>query len=195
MRYDPPGEYAELLRRLASRDAKKVVEPEAERGAGAESLVTEEVRKMIGAPGESFTCPEPVDRSTVRRFTDATFETKPIYCDLDHAKKSRYGELCVPPAYVLRPPFGFWDRGMSGEAAVPHVEIHGVRRGVNGGNEAEWFRPVKLGDTVTQRAYIKDIVQRTGRAGPLVLIIAETVFTNQRREIVARSQQTTIRMP
>ena len=160
-----------------------------------ESLITPELKKLIGTAGEPSTHPEPVDKSTIRRFAEGTFEEKQVYCDESHAKASRYGALTAPPAYVLRPPFGFWDRGSAGEAAVPHVDIPGMTRSVNGGNEAEWFRPVQLGDTITQRAYIADIYVKQGGSGPLVFIIAETLFTNQRGELVAKSRQTNIRMP
>ncbi|MBI4312226.1 MAG: MaoC family dehydratase N-terminal domain-containing protein [Chloroflexi bacterium] len=155
-------------------------------------LVTNEVKKMIGLVGEPYTWPEPLDRSAIRRFVQATYEQKPQYADPSYAADS--AGLCAPPAYVIRPPFGFWDKGMLGEAAIPEVHIPGTTRTVNGGNECEWFRPVREGDTITQQARIADIYERIGRGGPFAAIIAETVFTNQRGELVAVSRQTTIRL-
>lgn len=158
-------------------------------------FVTEDVKAMIGAVGEPYTWPEPLDRSAIRRFVQSTFEEKRAYTDEEYATGSRYGGLSAPPAYVIRPPYGFWDRGMLGEAAIPEVEVPGTTRGVNGGNEAEWFRPVREGDIITQQARIADIYEREGRSGPFAAIVAETFFTNQRGELVAISRQTTMRLP
>jgi acyl dehydratase len=191
MEYDVPGSDYELAHRLASGSGKRIVE--AEPGQGVGDLIPEAARNMIGMSGYSFTWPEPLDRSTIRRYCDATFEEKPIYRDEAYAKQSRYGALCAPPLCVVRVPFN--ERGIMGESAIPHVDLPGFTRTVNGGNEAEWFRPVKLGDTVTQAAYLMDIVQRTGRTGPILILNGETIYTNQRGEIVAKSRQATIRMP
>ena len=158
-------------------------------------FLTDEVTKMIGAIGEPYTWPEPLDRSAIRRFVQATWEQKRAHTDEEWAHNSQSGALSAPPAAVIRPPFGFWDRGMLGEAAIPPVHIPGTTRGVNGGNEAEWFRPLREGDTITQQSRVADIFEREGRSGPFAAVVAETVFTNQEGQLVAVSRQVTIHLP
>ncbi|MBI4339196.1 MAG: MaoC family dehydratase N-terminal domain-containing protein [Chloroflexi bacterium] len=156
------------------------------------NMIPDEAKAVIGTKGEPVSWPFPLDRSTVRRFGQATYEEKPIYADIEYARNSRWGELCAPPICVIRAPFD--DEGLMGEAAAPPVPIPGARGGGNGGNESEWFRPVKLGDTITQHAYLADLVQRTGRAQTIIIVRAETVYTNQRSEVVAVGRQDTLRL-
>jgi acyl dehydratase len=187
--YAPPPEYFELLKKLASGE-ERIADVRPDQGLG--DLIPEKARNTIGMRGYSHTWAEPVDRGTIRRYCDATYEWTRIYRDEEYAKQTRYGALCAPPITVLRVPYN--ERGMMGESAVPHVELAGQSRGGgNAGNEAEWFKPVKLGDTITQTAYLSDLVQRTGRSGKMVIVYGETLYVNQRGELVAKSRQGTLR--
>jgi acyl dehydratase len=154
--------------------------------------LTPEVMAQIGVRGEPNTWPLPLDQSTIRRFVEATYEEKPIYTDIEYARSSRWGELCASPLHVIRAPFDA--TGMLGEAAIPHIQIPGGRGGGNGGNESEWFRPVKLGDTITQKAFLTDLIHRIGRSGDINIIRSNTVYTNQRDEVVAVGRQDTLRL-
>ncbi len=159
--------------------------------------VTPQVKANIGRKGSPFTWPEPLDRSTLRRFIQATQDQNPIYSDEEAARESRYGGLTAPPFYLVRPPFGFKEADPEHRQAgsAPQVVIPGMTRGMNGGNEVEYFRPVYLGDTLTSQTRIADIYERQGRSGPMVFVVTETAYTNQRGELVAIARQTGIRMP
>jgi len=186
--YAPPAEYVELLQKLAS-GAERIADLKDGQGIG--EFIPEKARNTIGMRGYANEWPEPLDRATIRRFADATFEWKRAYRDEEFAK-SRYGALISPPLTVLRVPINEW--GMMGESAVPHIELAGRSRGGgNAGQDAEWFKPVKLGDTITQVAYLADLVERTGRSGPMVIVYGETVYINQHGELVAKTRQGTLR--
>ena len=157
--------------------------------------LTKEIIEMIGVMGEPYTWPEPLDVSAIRRFTQGVFETKPRYVDIDYAKKSSIGSLIAPPAYVIRPPFGFWDKGMLGESAIPVFTVPNTNVAVNGGNESEWYKVVKEGDTLTQQARIIDIYEKKGNKRSLIPVVSETIIVNQFDEVVALSKQINIRMP
>lgn len=157
--------------------------------------LTKEIIDMIGAMGESYTWPEPLDISSIRRFTQGVFETKSRYVDIDYAQKSLIGSLIAPPAYVIRPPFGFWDKGMLGESAIPVFTVPNTTVAVNGGNESEWYKVVKEGDTLTQQARVIDIYEKKGAKRSLIPVVSETIFINQDSEVVALSKQINIRMP
>ena len=157
--------------------------------------LTKEIIDMIGAMGESYTWPEPLDISSIRRFTQGVFETKSRYVDIDYAQKSLIGSLIAPPAYVIRPPFGFGDKGMLGESAIPVFTVPNTTVAVNGGNESEWYKVVKEGDTLTQQARVIDIYEKKGAKRSLIPVVSETIFINQDSEVVALSKQINIRMP
>ena len=57
--------------------------------------LTKEIIDMIGAMGESYTWPEPLDISSIRRFTQGVFETKSRYVDIDYAQKSLIGSMKI----------------------------------------------------------------------------------------------------
>jgi hydroxyacyl-ACP dehydratase HTD2-like protein with hotdog domain len=66
-------------------------------------------------------------------------------------------------------------------------------RGLNGGNEWEYFQPIRVGDRITVVSQIADIYERGGRLGNMVFVVRETIYTNQFGEKVAVSRNTGIR--
>jgi acyl dehydratase len=156
--------------------------------------VTPEVKAQIGKEGLPASWPEPLDRMSLRRYVLATDDENPLYRDEEHAKRSKYGGLIAPPFFLASYPIAFgqimeeWQHNHPGElrpGGTPPVRIEGLRRGVNAGSEIEWYRPYCLGDTLTWKSRISNIVQRTGRSGPMVNMTTETEFRNQRGELVA----------
>jgi len=187
--FDPPAEYVELLKKLQS-GSERIAERKPGQGEG--DLIPEKARDTIGMRGYVNVWPEPLDRATIRRFADSFFEWKRIYRDDEYAKQTPYGGIVAPPLAVIRVPLNEW--GMMGEQAIPHIEFDSPGRGGgNAGNETEWFRPLRLGDQITQVAYLQDLVQRQGRSGPMIIVYGETIYTNQRGELVAKSRQGTLR--
>jgi hydroxyacyl-ACP dehydratase HTD2-like protein with hotdog domain len=55
---------------------------------------------------------------------------------------------------------------------------------MDGGTEIEFFAPIRAGDTITGRCKITDIYQKDGRSGPLIFVVRESTYTNQRGEVV-----------
>ncbi|MBI4339195.1 MAG: MaoC family dehydratase N-terminal domain-containing protein [Chloroflexi bacterium] len=165
--------------------------------------VTPEVKAQIGQGGPPASWPEPLDRMSLRRYVLATDDENPLYRDEEYARRSKYGGLIAPPFFVAAYPIAFaqiieeWQHEHPEElrpGGAPAVRIEGLRRGVNAGSEIEWYRPFCLGDTLTWKARISDIVQRTGRSGPMVVSTTETEFRNQRGELVAIMRGSGIRM-
>ena len=61
---------------------------------------------------------------------------------------------------------------------------------MNGGNDYEYFLPIRPGDMITTRSKIVDIVEREGRAGKLIITTSERTFTNQNGEVVGIARGT-----
>ena len=55
---------------------------------------------------------------------------------------------------------------------------------MNGGNDYEYFQPIRPGDAITTRSKIVDISEREGRAGKLIIVLTERTLTNQKGEVV-----------
>ena len=145
-----------------------------------ESLITEEMRACIGVP----TAPAviQVDRTAIQRFCEAIADSNPLWSDEEYAKSHRYGGLVAPPTFLAthylsgtRPP-------------IPHK----LTRGLNGGGEWEFFKPVRLGDVLAVTSKVVELRERTGSLGKMLFIVVEGTWKNQRNELVARFRGTTI---
>ena len=150
---------------------------------------------------------EPVLAKDIRHFALAIDDPNPIYYDEEAAKKSKYGGMVAPPEYV------FWaTHNANMEARVKDLKEDGlVGRGaflgtpelpnmwtlgfVRGGDDWEFYEPVRVGDTVTVRWKITDVYEKEAKSGQLVFIKTEHDFTNQNGKLLARQRVTTIGMP
>ena len=158
-------------------------EPEAK----SEDLITDEIRSWIGREVRPWTIE--VSRRDVTRFAVATDDLNPLYLDEEQAKHSRYGGLIAPPLFYMAPltepvpetelrPDGL---PFEGKLPVPPTPLP---RLMDGGTEVEFLQPVRVGDVLTGRSKITNIYQKTGRSGPLIFVQRETIFTNQKGELV-----------
>lgn len=173
------------------------------------AYVTEEIRALVGVAGPRFTAPAPLGADELRRFVQAVMEPDPVHWDEQAARASRYGEVVAPPLYVLHSaarrhpgtpdPLDRlaaepdWD-GLDVEAGfggLPKIEV-ALKRVLNGGTEAEFFRLPPLGCVVSAQSRYLDISEREGRSGPMVLARIETVYTDQDEQLLARVVNTVI---
>lgn len=171
-------------------------------------FVTDEIAALVGVSGPRFTTTGPLEADQLRRFVQAVMETNPVHWDEDAAGAGRYGEVVATPLYVLhalrRAPGTpdplerladdpEWD-GLdvsAGFGGLPPIEIP-LKRVLNGGTEAEFFKLPRLGDTISAQSRYVDIVDREGRSGPMVLATIETEYVDQDGEKLARVRNTVI---
>ena len=161
----------------------------------SESLITDEIRSWIGREVPPWTIE--VTRRDVARFAVATDDLNPLYLDEDAAQQSRHGGLIAPPLFYMAPltePVPETELradGLPFEGKFP-VPPTPLPRLMDGGTEVEFLQPVRVGDVLTGRSQITDIYQKEGRSGPLIFVQRETLFTNQRGEIVLIEKGATI---
>ena len=55
--------------------------------------------RYIGMTGEPKVAPMPLERDTLRRFTQAIMDPDPLYHDDQTAAASRFGQVVAPPLY------------------------------------------------------------------------------------------------
>ncbi|MBM10928.1 MAG: hypothetical protein CL759_02485 [Chloroflexi bacterium] len=177
-----------------------------------QSVLTPEVKAMIGVEGERIESWGTVDVEYLRRFTQAVMDPDPRYWDEEFAKSTRYGEVIVPPIMVsymvgrIRPEQedaitkAFEENPMSDgigsverPGALPPIPTHLVRT-LNAGNEIEVYQYPSIGDTIYFQNRYHDIRERVGRDGKAFLIITrEVTFTNQKDELLCITRQSSIR--
>jgi hydroxyacyl-ACP dehydratase HTD2-like protein with hotdog domain len=152
-----------------------------------QSLITDEIRSWIGRETPSWTIEvTPLD---VKRFAVATDDLNPLYLDEAQAQRSRYGGLIAPPLFYMAPltnpvpETALRLDGLPYEGKFP-IPPTPLPRLMDGGTEIEFFLPIRVGDTLTGRCKITDIYQKEGRTGPLIFVVRETTFTNQKGELV-----------
>ena len=167
---------------------------EAAVAGGAETILTAEVRAWIGRTSALTPLPEEISASDVRRYIEATGDSNPLWSDDEAARAAGYRGCIVPPMLLTEliwrlktSELGrFTDR-------VPLPEAYSDTR--NADNELEWFAPVHIGERISIRHRIADIVARAGRAGLGVYITRETEYVRDSGELVARVKQTIVRLP
>ena len=177
-----------------------------------QSVLTPEVKAMIGVEGDLIESWGTVDTEYLRRFTQAVMDPDPRYWDEEFAKTTHYGGSIVPPIMVsymtgrIRPdqedPItkAFEENPMSDgigsverPGALPDIPTHLVRT-LNAGNEIEVYQYPKIGDTIFFRNRYSDIRERVGRDGKAFLIITrEVTFTNQDQALLCITRQSSIR--
>lgn len=159
--------------------------------------VPAEVRALIGTKSEWWTAREPIDRSFVRRFAEAIFEEKQIHLDEKAARDVGYATVVAPPTGIVRYPHGGTEIPEPRDAFryMVGVLVYGGRTHVHGGTLLRIFRPAQVGDVVSQRTRLRDVSMKQGSRFRMGIIIRETVYVNQFRQVLAHAQQIEIEIP
>ncbi len=150
-------------------------------------MLPEEVTNFIGKAQDVRIFE--VEKGAIKRFAEAVGEQNPLYLDEEYARNSRYGSIIAPPGF-----FGWPTKEGGGGPTPPDLREALTKAGytnpaaVNAGEEYDFFRPIRVGDTLAASSMIKEITEREGRTGKMVFIIREMSYTNQRGELVARAR-------
>jgi hypothetical protein len=147
---------------------------------------------MIGLQGEAVEAPEPVDRSSIRRFVQATMDEDPMYWDAQAAQRQGYDAIVAPPLFPLHamrrragtpdPLYAMIedpDYDGAGDfaqrAGLPKLPIP-LSRLLNGGNSVEVASLAQVGDVITSRSHYEDVYQKAGRQGPMVISVTSMEY-------------------
>ncbi|MGH8992701.1 MAG: FAS1-like dehydratase domain-containing protein [Acidimicrobiia bacterium] len=118
-----------------------------------------ELRSRIGV---EVSGPDPylteATRDGIRHWADGIGDRNPLWRDEEHAAASRWGAIVAPPTILYA-----FDRICSGYVGgLPGVHA------MFAGTDFRWRRPVRVGDRITARAHLAELVDRpsefSGRA-------------------------------
>ena len=158
----------------------------------ADSLITSEVRALIGTE----TSPErnrfPLSDEMAYDLSDATEDPNPLYIDKAAAEASRFKGLLCPPLATwkdIAPEIGYFGAGQDSHFDVP---LPFNSYGLNGGSDWQFLRPAYVGDWVTRQFRIVDIFEKQGRSGPLVFVVRRETQTNQHGDAISVADRVSI---
>ena len=159
-----------------------------ERDRGDDSWITPEAKSVIG----KWSPPELLGEITltdIQRYATSMDDFNSLYFDEEYARSTPYGGIVAPPTFLTA--MRYWGAGTPEEHLAPggreavegrNLALLQATRQFGGGQELDFFKPVRPGDTITRRSRIKDIYEKKGRSGRLAFIIFEAVYTNQNGE-------------
>ena len=161
--------------------------------AEPDSLVSR-YRHLIGLE-RVYTAPEEVGRASIRKFALALGDANPHYINGEAARQSPYGDVIAPPTFVcetwqyyrgqLDAQGGFTDR-----LEMPDGQP------IRAANDYIFHRPVRPDDIITAHWKIRDIYAKGGRSGPLLFVVINIAYANQRGEALAENEETLVyRLP
>jgi acyl dehydratase len=150
------------------------------------SLITVEVRAMIGKEGEPIT--GKVYEKEIRRFCYAVGDLNPLYLDKEKAILSKNGGIVAPPMFYDVPTIPELPLdALKEDGLLPPAGYGGPQlttRIMAGGKTVEFFKSMRPGDKITSVWKIVDIYEKKGRSGPLLFVIIENKYTNQDDELL-----------
>lgn len=181
----------------------------------SESVLTPEVRALIGVQGERIEASLwGIERDELRRFTQAIMDPDPRYWDEDFARQTRFGRIVTPAIYCTylarKTPFGVPDpvsaafeqnpyfdgSGASQEAnrgGLPSIPTP-LQRVLNGGNEIEVYKYPGLGDRIYSQVKYADITERRAADGsPMMLVTTEIAYSDQDGALLCLMRSSVIR--
>ncbi|MBU2008995.1 MAG: MaoC family dehydratase N-terminal domain-containing protein [Chloroflexi bacterium] len=149
-----------------------------------ESAVTPELKALVGKEFPPTTWE--VTKGDIIRFAQAIEDPNPLWNDEKQARRSRYGGLIASPAF----PACLVNEGMMKLLFNTPTPL---KRLLNGGNELEWYQPIRPGDRITVTGRLVNLREGEGALGRTLFLIFEITYTNQSGEAVAKGRNTLVR--
>ena len=157
------------------------------------SLISDEARALIGK--ESAPVTREVYAKDILRFCYAVGDMNPLYLDEEFAKSSSFGRTVAPPMFFDIPTLPEYPLDQLREDGLPRTGLGPplkATQAMAGGNEVEFFKPIRVGDRITRVSSIAEIYEKEGRSGTLVFTVYEHRYSNQEGDLVAVERMTGI---
>ena len=162
------------------------------------SHITDEARSHIGRTG-------PVRRFQVTardicRFAMSIGDKNPLWRDEEYANQTSHRDVVAPPMFHCVIDLDEEDLDELEESGLGknmglrmEVPVPGFPGAMATGRDIEFGEPIRAGDTISAQETLVDVYEKSGRRGPLVFVVSEKVYTNQRGEFVVKERRGLIR--
>ena len=127
-----------------------------------------------------------IEKCKIRELARAIGDKNKIFYDEDAAREDGFEGLAVPPTF-----FTLFAMAGGLESVIKDLEIN-MAKLLHGGQEYEYFKPVKPGDVVKAKTIITDVIEKSGKAGTMDFVVMETTYINQNEEPVLRDKCTLV---
>jgi acyl dehydratase len=163
-----------------------------------ESLIDDESAARVGTVAATAT--GEVNRRDWQRWASAVGDHNPLWFDPGYARAHGYQDVICPPLFLqytilgvttldqLRPDGS--SGAVSGSLAFPRAP-----RRMAGGESMTFHLPAYHRDEIEMVRTVESIIEKDGRSGKFVLVTWRTVYSNQRRELVAEATTSMIARP
>jgi acyl dehydratase len=121
-----------------------------------------------------------VTAEDIREFAEAVGDLNPLYLDVEAARAAGYPNVIAPPMFYLR---------LRGGRMQPEVPLGPGLASVHAGQEMEFSDELYAGQTYTVTAKIAEMYEKTGRSGPLGVIVREVDIKDSSGKTVAVSRE------
>lgn len=124
----------------------------------------------------------PVTASDIRAFAEAVGDLNPLYLDPEAARLAGYPNVIAPPTFCMH---------MRGGRMLPEVPLEPGLTSLHAGQEFEFYDEICAGQTYTAVGKLVEVYEKTGRSGPLGVIVREMAVKDAAGQtvIVLRERQ------
>ncbi len=131
--------------------------------------------------------PVTVTAQDIQSFAEAMDDLNPLYTDVETARAAGYPDVIAPPMFCMR---------MRGGKLLPEVPLPSGFMSLHAGQEIEFHDEILAGQTYTITARVADVYEKTGRSGPMEIIVRESTITDATgRTIVTIRERQIVRSP
>ena len=131
--------------------------------------------------------PVTVTAKDIQSFAEAMGDLNPLYTDVETARAAGYPDVIAPPMFCMR---------MRGGKLLPEVPLPSGLMSLHAGQEIEFHDEIIAGQTYTITARVADVYEKTGRSGPMEIIVRESTITDtEGRTIVTIRERQIVRSP
>jgi len=142
-----------------------------------------------------------IEKGMIKRFAQTIEDPNPLFHDEEYAKNTSYGGIIAPPTFLFE-----WNHHSAfptetsfspGERDTTPVFDHNEAPIYWGRaqNEYELFEPLRPGDIIHCRSRVIDAYEKQTKAGSMVFLVGETIYTNQKGVLLGIHRETMFATP
>lgn len=110
-----------------------------------------------------------VTAEAIRAFAQAVGDLNPLYLDREAARQAGYPDVIAPPTFCMH---------LRGGRMLPEVPLAPGMVSLHAGQELELYDEIIAGHTYSATAKVVEVYEKTGRSGPLGVIVREMTIRN-----------------